>query len=148
VTALTQTMQDFVDQRTAVEASKAATSAKIQAERAQAPARIAVIRAFETFIRGTFGVSADILADFGLAPPKARAPQSAEKKAAAAAKRKATRVLRNTLGKKAKMAIKSDVTASLVVTSPASAQANAPVPVAAPTAPATGTSAAPAPRVP
>jgi hypothetical protein len=146
--ALTQLIQDFVDERGVVEASKAATTARIQAERAQAPARIAVIRAYETFVRGTFGVSADVLADFGLAPPKARAPQSAEKKAAAAAKRAATRGLRNTLGKKAKKAIKSDVTASLVVTPSTAAQAKAPVPAAAPAAPATATAAAPAPRVP
>jgi hypothetical protein len=116
VNALTQLMQDFVDQRQAVEASKAATRTKVETERTQAPSKIAVIRAFETVVRGTFGNSADVLADFGLAPPKARAPMTAEKVAAAAAKRLATRAARHTMGKNKKKGIKGAVNATLVVT--------------------------------
>src|SRR5215471_6291222 len=69
VNALTQLMQDFVDQREAVQASTAARKTLVAAERAQAPSRRAVIRAFETIVKGTFGNSADVLAEFGLAPP-------------------------------------------------------------------------------
>jgi hypothetical protein len=116
VNALTQLMQDFVEQRQAVEASKAATRTKVETERTQAPSKIAVIHAFETVVRGTFGNSADVLADFGLAPPKARAPLSAEKAAAAAAKRLATRAARHTMGKNKKKGIKGAVNATLVVT--------------------------------
>jgi hypothetical protein len=139
-------MQDFVDQRNAVEASKAATKARIQADRSQAPARLAVIRAFVTVVRGTFGNSADVLADFGLAPTKAHAPQSAEQKAAAAAKRKATRALRNTMGKVQKKAIKSSVTTTLVVTPSTDAQAKATAPAPAPAGPTTAPAATPTPH--
>jgi hypothetical protein len=116
VTALTQLMQDFVNGREAVETAKAAVQAKIEAERAQAPSQTAVISAFVRIVRGTFGTSADALADFGLALPKARAPMTAETKAVAAVKRAATRAARGTIGKNKRKAIKGAVSATLVVT--------------------------------
>jgi hypothetical protein len=116
VTALTQLMQNFVDNREAVEASKAATKTKIETERTQAPSQIAVVTAFEKVVRGSFGTSADVLADFGLALPKARAPMTAEQKAVAVAKRAATRKARGTMGKVQKKAVKGAVSATLVVT--------------------------------
>lgn len=116
VTALTQLMQDFVDQRAAVETAKAATKAKIEIERARAPSQLAVIRAFETIVRGTFGNSADVLADFGLSPPRVPVPMTAVQKAVAAAKRKATRAARHTMGKNQKKDVKGAVDATLVVT--------------------------------
>jgi hypothetical protein len=116
VTALTQLIQDFVDNREAVEAAKAATKAKIESERTQATSKTAVIHAFETIVRGMFGASADALADFGLAPPKARVPMTAEKKAVAVAKRAATRAARHTMSKSKKKDVKGAVTAALVVT--------------------------------
>jgi len=133
VTALTQVMQSFVDQRQAVEASKAATRTKVETERTQAPSQIAVVAAFKTVVRGTFGNSADVLADFGLAPPKARTPLTAEQAAVAVAKRVATRAARLTVGKNQKKGIKGAVKATLVVT-PLGGSA----PVATPPAP-TGT---------
>jgi len=135
VTSLTQLMQDFVNTREAVETSKAATRAKVETERNQAPSQIAVATAFTRIVRGTFGSSADALADFGLAPPKARTPMTAEAKAIAVAKREATRKARGTMGKNQKKGIKGNVTASLVVTpasgstsvaTPASPTGNAP----------------------
>jgi hypothetical protein len=123
VTALTQVMQSFVDQRQAVEASKAATRTKVETERTQAPSQIAVVAAFKTVVRGTFG----------LAPPKARTPLTAEQAAVAVAKRVATRAARLTVGKNQKKGIKGAVKATLVVT-PLGGSA----PVATPPAP-TGT---------
>ena len=76
-----------------------------------------------------FGTQADVLADFGLAPEKARTPLTVEQKAAAAAKREATRVARGTKGAKAKKGIKGAVT-GVVMT---------PVVAAEPVAPPTGT---------
>jgi hypothetical protein len=116
VTALTQLLQDFVDQREAVEASKAARRAKVEAERVHAPSQIAIVHAFEMVVRGMFGNFADALADFGLAPRKVRSPMTAEKKAVAVAKRKATRAARGTMGKVQKREIKGAVKATLVVT--------------------------------
>jgi hypothetical protein len=140
VTALTQLMQDFVDNRAAVETAKAALKTKVEAERAQAPSQTAVISAFVRIVRGTFGTSADALADFGLALPKARAPISAETKAVAAVKRAATRAARGTIGKNKKKAIKGDVSATLVVKPSGGSQ-----PIATPTVPtgsaSTGTTA-------
>ncbi len=138
VTDLTQFLQNFVDQRDAVETSRAAAQAKLDAERALATSSNAVINAFIALVRGMFGKSADVLADFGLSPPKARAPQTAEQKAVAAAKRKATRAARNTMGKNQKKSVKGAVKASLVVT---------PLPVSTPTASTpTASAAAPAPQ--
>ena len=146
VTSLTKLMQDFVDNREAVGASKAALKTKIEAERTQAPSQIAVITAFERIVRGMFGNSADVLADFGLALPKARAPLTAEQKAVAAAKRDATRKARGTMGKVQKKRVKGAVTATLVVTplagSPPTATTPGPGPV---TTPAQATPPAPAP---
>jgi hypothetical protein len=131
VSALTQLMQSFVNARDAVEAAKAALKAAVQTEQSQSPSQSAVIRAFETVVRGTFGTQADVLADFGLAPPKARAPITAEQKAVAVAKRAATRKARGTAGKNQKKAIKGDVKAALVVTPANGSPASAPSPTTA-----------------
>ncbi len=130
VTALTQLMQDFVNGRQAVETAKAALKTKVEAERAQAPSQTAVIAAFVRIVRGTFGTSADALADFGLALPKARVPMTSEAKAVAAVKRAATRAARGTIGKNKRKAIKGAVSAALVVT-----PSDGSHPVATPTAP-------------
>ena len=72
VSALTQLMQSFVNARDAVEAAKAAAKATVQTEQSQSPSQSAVIRAFETVVRGTFGTKARRLGGF-----RARAPQGA-----------------------------------------------------------------------
>ncbi len=132
VTALTKVLQDLVDNREAVEAARATLLAKVQYERTQAPSELAVFRAFETVVRGTFGNSADALADFGLAPPKTRVPLTSEQQAVAAAKRAATRKARGTMGKNQKKTVKGSVEAKLVVTPVTTSPAS--TPVAAPTA--------------
>ena|SRR5579872_4902041 len=109
-------LQSFIDNRSAVVAAQATAKTKLAAEMAAMPALDAFISAFIGFIKVTFGSQADVLADFGIPAPKARAPQTAEQKAVAAAKRKATREKRGTLGPKAKKAVKGNVTAELVVT--------------------------------
>src|SRR5260370_931065 len=62
VSALTELLQSFVDLRSAVVASQAATKAKVAAERAEAPALLPVIREYVAFVRATFGNSPDALA--------------------------------------------------------------------------------------
>jgi hypothetical protein len=106
VTALTALLQSYVDNREGVETSQAAASAKVQTENAQAPSQLAVFRASQSMIRNTFGNSADVLADFGLAPIKARAPRTAEQKAVSAAKGAATRKARGTMGKNQKLPLR------------------------------------------
>jgi hypothetical protein len=80
--------------------------------------------------------SIDALGDFGLSPRKARV-LSPEKKAVAAAKAKATRKARGTMGKVQKKGVKGAVTATLVVTPQAGSQPAVTAPAPAP-APMTG----------
>jgi hypothetical protein len=116
VTELTEVMQRFVDNKDATATQRATLAARIQAERAAAPSQLAVIRVFETVVRGAFGDAADALADFGLTPPKPRSPMTAEAAAVAVARRAATREARHTMGKNQKKKIHGSVTAALVVT--------------------------------
>ena len=93
-----------------VEAARAALRTKLDTERNQAPTSNAFVDAFVLFVRATFGNSADVLADFGLAPRKARTPLKADQKAAATAKRMSTRAARGIIGKRKRAAVKGDVT--------------------------------------
>jgi len=139
-------LQTLSDLRSAVDAARAATKAKLADEQAQAPSLRTQMDAFVAFVKASFGNSPDVLADFGLAPKKARAPLTVAQKAAAAAKRKATRAARHTMGKVQKKSVKGTITTIVDSTSP-----TAPAPVAtspAASAPSPGTSVAAAPRTP
>jgi len=103
-------LQAFAKLRATVDAAKAAVKAALADEKSKGPAMRAFYIAFIAYVRAAFGNSPDVLADFGLAPKKARKPLTAEQMAAAAAKRKSTREARGTLGKRKKSAIHGDVT--------------------------------------
>jgi hypothetical protein len=127
-------LQALIDLRGSVEAAKAATQAKVAAEKAQAPSLRRFMSAYATFVKATFGDQPDVLAHFGLVPRKATTPLTVERKAAAAAKRKATRDARHTMGPQQKRDVKGDVTGvkvtpvtatKPVATSPAPAPATA-----------------------
>ncbi len=133
VSAVTQLLQSYVDLRAAVIASQATTQSKVEAEREQGPSLLAVIDEFVAFLRFTYGKQPEVLADFGLAPSRAPAPQTAEQKAVAVAKRAATRHARHTMGKNQKKDVKGAVSAALVVT-PVDGSKPAVVPAAAPAA--------------
>jgi hypothetical protein len=96
--------------------------------------------AYRRFILAAFSSATQSLADFGIAPPKVRAPRTAEQKAAAAAKAKATREARGTTSKKQKLAIKGDVIGVTVtpVTSTSATPAAQPAPTANAAPPSTG----------
>ncbi len=130
----TTKMQTFVANRAATVAAQATAKDKLAVEKAQRSDLEAFISAFESFVRASFGAQAGVLGDFGMAPPKAHAPQTAEQKAVAAAKRKATREARGTTSPKQKKSVKGNVTATLVVTSGTPAPAAAPVVTPAPSA--------------
>jgi hypothetical protein len=132
-------LQQLVALRDAVNAARAVTTAKVALETAQAPALRAFMSAIVQFVRTAFGTQADALADFGLPPKKVRAPLTVEQKAAAAAKREATREARGTKSAKAKKGIKGAVTGIQMIPVVAGAPA-VPAPTPAPTAsPITGT---------
>jgi hypothetical protein len=128
-------LQTIVDLRTAVDKAKADTKAKIEAEKAQTPSLRGRMAAYVTYVRATFGNAADILADFGLKPKKARTPPTTEKRAEAIAKTKATRTVRHTMGPKAKKKVKGTVTT--IVTTPSATPAQPVTPSPAASAPAT-----------
>jgi hypothetical protein len=102
---ITSTLQSLVTLRSDVDASKASTTAKIANEATQMPALRAFMSAFESYVRAAYGSSPDVLADFGITR-KARTPLTVEAKAAAAAKRAATRAARHTLGTKQKLPLR------------------------------------------
>jgi hypothetical protein len=124
-------LQDFIGLREGVVVAQATSKAKVAAERAQGPALLVIIDEFIAFLRARLGSAPDGLVDFGLEAHREPAHRTAEQKAVAAAKAKATREARGTRGKVAKRSVKGAVQAALVVTPVA-----APQPAAAPPAPA------------
>jgi len=94
----------LVSLRQAVDTAVAAAKAKLAAEASQAPALQSLMAALVQFVRLTYSGSPDVLADFGLKPKKVRTPLTAEQKAAANAKRQATRAARGITTKAAKQA--------------------------------------------
>jgi hypothetical protein len=136
-------LQALVTLRTDAETAKAAAKAKVAAEKAQLPALRAFLLGFVELIKAQFGTQPDVLADFGLQPKKARKPMSPEQKAAAKAKRAATRTARGIIGTRKRAAVKGDVTG--VVITPVTAAQPAPAVHPAP-APQPAPAAQPAPQ--
>jgi hypothetical protein len=143
---ITTKLQSIVTLRAAVEAAKATTTAKVAAERADTPALGIFVDALVAYVKATFGGQPEVLADFGL-QTKTRAPLTVEQKAAAAAKRKATREARGTKGPKQKKVVKGDVT-GVTITPTTAARPVLPAATSSPTAGATssGPTATSAPR--
>jgi hypothetical protein len=103
-TQITGALGLLVSLRQAVDAAEATAKAKLAAEESQAPALLSLMAALVQYVRLTFSGSPDVLADFGLKPRKAPTPLTAEQKAAANAKRQATRAARGITTKAAKQA--------------------------------------------
>jgi hypothetical protein len=101
----------------------------VQAERDARTRTQAVVFGLKQTLQAMFAGSLDALADFGLTPRKPRVV-TPEKKALAAARAKATREARHTMGKNQKKDIKGTVPAPASA-SPGSAPTPAPAPAAA-----------------
>ena len=139
IDAVLKELQGFVDHRAAIVAAQMAASNLVAAERAGLPAITALLAAFIAFIRNALGPTSAALADFAIPARKVPVPKTAEQKAVAAAKRKATREARGTKGPVARKAVRGNITAQLVVTPAAVDAAGAPTaPATAPTASAPG----------
>ena len=148
---LVQALTSLVNALTAVNAAHAAVKDAITALTGVNTTVVPLMRAYRSYIRAAFANATQELADFGMTPPKARAPRTAEQKAATAAKVRATRTARGTTSKKQKLAIHGDVTGVQItpVTDSASASPNpAPPQPAAPPAPAASNATAPATAAP
>jgi hypothetical protein len=103
-------LQALATLRTDVATAQATAKAKVATERAQLPALRAFLLAFVGLVKAQFGTQPDVLADFGIKPKKARKPATPEQKAAAKAKREATRAARGIIGARKRAAVKGDVT--------------------------------------
>jgi hypothetical protein len=120
---IVKVFQDRIDAGKALKTAEAARTAAVKADRDVRAQTSVFVQACRRVVQGMFFESPDTLAAFGLKAPKA-AKKKVAVKAAAVVKSKATRTARNTLGKKAKLAIHG---------SPSTAKSS---PTAAPEAPA------------
>jgi hypothetical protein len=132
--SLTQVLQVLANAMSARDAAQAGAKDALAAERAAQTQIGPTILAYKRLVLAAFANSAQTLADFGLTPPKARAPLTTEQRAARKAKAAATRIARGTTSRKQKLAIKGNVTGVIVtpVTAPTAAE-----PPAAPVVPVT-----------
>ncbi len=133
-------VQGLINSAQVVVSTRAAWQASIVADQDERAKRKAFMTGLVAAIRAAYSGSITNLSDFGLAPRKTPAVRTPEQKAAAAAKAKATRAARHTMGKKQK---------ALITGTPAASQPSGDatkVPATAPTpAPAPPTTVAPAP---
>ncbi len=121
--SLVQVLQNLVNAMLSRNAAETGAKDALVAE-AAAQAQIGPIaKAYERLVIAAFANATQTLSDFGLTPPKARAPLTAEQLAARGAKAKATRLARGTTSKKQKLAVKGNVTGVTVtpITAPTAA---------------------------
>jgi hypothetical protein len=142
------TLQSRIDMASAASSARATWLAAVQADRALRERTKTYVSGLRQALLVAFAGQVDTLADFGLTGPKPRVV-TPEEKVAAAAKARATREARHTMGKKQKAGIKGTVASA----APAPAAPTAPTPApAAPTAltpaPAAPTAPTPAPTPP
>jgi hypothetical protein len=136
---LTTKLQQVASLQADVDAARAAAKGKLTVQRTSMASLRTLTGALVAYLKVVYGGQPEVLADFGI-HPKARTPMTVEAKAAAAAKRKATRAARGTKGSVQNKAIKGDVTGITVtpitvpkVTSSPPAGAPSPAPTASPT---------------
>jgi hypothetical protein len=140
-------LQLLVNLRLAVQAAEAATKAKLATEEAQAPAVLSLLAALVQYVKVAYSGSPDVLADFGLKPRKPATPMTAEEKASANAKRKATRAARGITTEAERMAKTGNVV-GVTITPVVATTSSAPVvtqnpATQTPPAPAGGTTGTP-----
>ena len=123
--SLIATLQSRIAARMQSETSHKAWQDDVQAEQAILAKSKAEVSGARQAIKVAFAGQIEALGDFGIKPPKPRTPLTNAQKAAAAAKAKATRALRHTMGSKQK--------AALTGTAPAPVTTPSPEPAAAPT---------------
>jgi hypothetical protein len=112
---LVQALQGVIAALSAVTSAHAAVKAALTAWDAEDAKMGPVVLALKRTLQSMFVNAPDTLALFGLSARKAPAPRTGEQIAAAAAKAKATRIARGTSSKKAKSAIKGNVTGITIV---------------------------------
>ncbi len=109
--ALVQLLQSLADAVTGADAARVQAKDAVLAQRAKKAVVLPVIEEYQTYLVALYGKAAETLADFGLAPRKARKPLTAEQQALANERKDATRKARGTLGSRQKKGIKGNVPA-------------------------------------
>jgi hypothetical protein len=156
-------LQSRIDAANAVAIAKAQYAAALAAYDAINTKGTGVVTGLRQYVMNAYGKSSPMLADFGFVPPKVTV-LTADQKAAAAAKRLATRLARGTVGPKKKLAVTGETVKlaalqanqqpAAPVAAPTAARVPTPAPVPAPTvatapatqpAPANGAPPAPTP---
>jgi hypothetical protein len=112
-----------VEASVAVQAARAEWQLKVREERETLEQTDKLIGAYRQMLFIKYAVSENILADFGLAPRKARRAQTTVEKMESVARAKSTREARHTLGRRQKARIHGDTDVSVVVATGASATA-------------------------
>ncbi len=130
--SLIQVFESLVSAMQARNVAETGAKDALTAEQAAQAQIVPILRAYERLVLAAFASASQTLADFGLTPPKARTPLTAQQLAARAAKARATRIARGTTSKKKKLAVKGDVTG--VVVTPVHVGDRAPPGIAARTA--------------
>jgi hypothetical protein len=102
------TLQGAIDAIDAAAATEKAFHDKVTAQHAAIAKGNALLRALRMLVQNQLGSTQGALGDFGFST-RARQIPTEEAKAAAAAKRKATRELRHTMGSRQKAKVKSEV---------------------------------------
>jgi hypothetical protein len=104
-TTIITTLQSRIDARMNTATNRATWQAVVQAETATIAQSKAMVSGTRQALKVMFAGQIEMLADFGLKPPKPRTPLTTEEKAAAKAKADATRAARHTMGPKQKAKI-------------------------------------------
>jgi hypothetical protein len=103
-------LQARTDTAHAVQAARTAWLNATAALQEQLAKTDPVFTSFRLQLLTTYSPTANELSDFGIAPPKARAPLTAEQQFNAVRQQHATRKARHTLGKKQRLEVKRTVT--------------------------------------
>ncbi len=97
---LVQTLKSLADALDAADSAKASWKDALK-NLTDARAKVGpFVGDYQSWVLVTYRGTPSMLADFGVTPPKARTPLTADEKACAAVKAKATRVARHTMGSK------------------------------------------------
>jgi hypothetical protein len=144
---LVKLVQSRIDAANETATTEATWRSTVAQDRALNTALAPVIRGLRQYVINVFGETSPALADFGFTPPK-HTTRTPEEKVAAAAKARATRAARHTMGSQQKKTVTGAVT-GIVVTPVTAAPPAATTPVS-PGAPATsaGTTAGSTPHTP
>jgi len=102
------TLQGSIDAIDAASASEQAFHGAVAAQHAAIAKGSGLLTDLKTLVKSQLGSSEGVLGEFGFTTPSRQTPDEATK-AAAVAKRAATRAARHTLGKRQKLAVKGDV---------------------------------------